>query len=94
MREWVESNPEAAQHLIDEVVVDENAMDTSGAPASSELAAETTETEANGGLPALGSNLVVEHNRVAKSPVCVLVNPHFTQVSSRGNTCPTDPRRP
>ena len=51
---------------------------------------ETTDTEGSGagGVPSLGSNLVVEKNVVAKSPVCVLVNKHFTGVEVRGNTCP------
>ena len=48
---------------------------------------ETLETETST-HPSLGYQFVVEHNEVKASPVCVLVNEHFTQVTSRGNQCP------
>ena len=45
--------------------------------------------------PPLGYHMVVEANVVSESPVCVLVNEHFTAISERGNTCPTpQTRRP
>ena len=36
---------------------------------------------------ALGSNFVCEHNTVERSPLCVVVNSRFTQVTTRGNIC-------
>jgi len=45
---------------------------------------ETTDA----GPPSLGTDFVVEGNAVRNSPVCVRVNPYFTRVSNRGNTCP------
>jgi hypothetical protein len=32
-------------------------------------------------VPALGSHMIVEHNRVKNSALPLAINPHFTQVS-------------
>jgi hypothetical protein len=59
---------------------------TSGAVnvgASHETLAAATATN-----PSVGYRMVVENNVVRNSPVCVLVNSNFTQLTIRGNQCP------